>query len=108
MLNAPKTVKPPKVKTSTPPKPLKIVAPIDLEIAVSMPAIFEVDNRGKGYRTFNFESPIDGSLFSFLSYKEARAARESLRPAICQLENYENVHRQSTGGKSAVDDEDDE
>jgi hypothetical protein len=85
----------------------KIKAPVDT-IAVSMPAISEVENRGKNYRSFCFESPLDGSVFSFLSYKEARGARESFRPAICQMETYENTHRQSTGKKLAVDDEDDE
>jgi hypothetical protein len=81
----------------------RIKAPVD-EIAVSMPAIFEVENRGRNYRSFCFESPLDGSVFSFLCYKDARAARESLRPAICQMETYDRVVRQKTV-KKPVDDE---
>jgi hypothetical protein len=83
-LNIPRPPKTPTLKT---PKVQKIVVPVDT-IAVSMPSIFEVENRGKNYRSFCFESPLDGSVFSFSSYKEARGARESFRPAI----------RQETGG----------
>ena len=96
-LNIPRPPKPPQT-----PKVKKIKAPVD-EIAVSMPSIFEVENRGKNYRSFCSESPLDGNIFSFLSYREARAARESFRPAICQMETYENTHRQSTGKKLTVD-----
>lgn len=55
-----------------PPKNVATVKPDAPELIVSIPGIYEVQNRGKGYTSFRFESPIDGSVFSFSSFKEGK------------------------------------
>jgi hypothetical protein len=91
-----KTVKP------KPPKPLRA----EPELIINLPGIFEVENRGRGTRSFRFESPVDGATFAFESFREARAARETMRAEFRQLAAYQNTHRQSTGRKSVDEDED--
>jgi hypothetical protein len=101
-LNIPRTPKPPK-----PPKIKKIKGPVDPELVVDLPGIYPVENRGKGYTSFRFDSPIDGSIFSFSSFKEARKERQQMMSAFRQQAVFESVQRQSSGKKPAVDDEGD-
>jgi hypothetical protein len=90
------------------PKPAKvhkIVAVVEPELIIDVPGIFEIQNRGKNYTTYNFTNPIDQSTFTFSSFHEARQARESMRDVFIQQARFEAVVRQKTG-KKPVDDED--
>jgi hypothetical protein len=90
------------VLTSEPPKP----APNDtLELVIDIPGIFEVQNRGRGYTSYNFTSPVDGSTFTFSSFKDARKGRQAMMTAFEQQAVFESVFRQKTGKKPADDDE---
>jgi hypothetical protein len=92
-------------KTLPKPKPVPKVIPSDPEPIVDIPGIFEVQNRGRGYTSYNFTSPIDQGTFTFSSFKEARAARESMRAEFRQLAAYQNTHRQSTGKRNDEDED---
>ena len=65
---------PPTQSITPPPTKLTTVTP---ELVIDIPGIFEIQNRGKNYTSYNFTSPIDGSTFSFPSFKEARQARQA-------------------------------
>jgi hypothetical protein len=79
-------------------------APSDTpELVIDIPGIYEVQNRGKGYTSFRFESPIDGSIFSFPSWAEARTARKSMMAVFRQQAVFDGVVRQKTGKKPATD-----
>jgi hypothetical protein len=82
-------------------KPQKAQPTVDSELAIVLPGIFEIQNRGKGCTSFNFTSPIDDSTFSFPSFKEARKARESMRGAFEQLAVYENTQTNPRQRRSA-------
>jgi hypothetical protein len=69
---------------------------------VDIPGIYEIENRGRGYTSFRFESPIDGSVFSYESFKDARKARQSMMAAFRQLAAYDSTHRQSTAARRAT------
>jgi hypothetical protein len=94
-------------KIAKPPKSVAKVIPEAAELIVDLPGIYEVQNRGKGYTSFRFESPIDGSVFSFSSFREARTGRQEMMRAFRQQAVFESVVRQKTGKKPA-DDEDTE
>jgi hypothetical protein len=94
-------------KAPRPPKVKKIKPPVDPKLIVDCPGIWEVENRGRDTRTFNFTSLIDSSTFSFPSFREARQARQEMMQAFRQQAVFESVHRQTTGKKPAVDDEGD-
>jgi hypothetical protein len=101
-LDAPQPVK--AIKSPANPKTLPS---FDSELVIDIPGIFEVQNRGRGYTSYNFTSPVDGSTFTFSSFKEARKGRLEMIKAFRQLAVFESVQRQSTG-KKRVDDEGDE
>jgi hypothetical protein len=88
-------------------KPQKPVSNDTPELTIDIPGIYEVENRGKGYTSFRFDSPIDGSVFAFESFKEARKERQQMMSAFRQQAVFESVVRQKTGKKPA-DDEGDE
>ena len=101
----PNDPKVPPISTITPsPKSVRSDTP---ELVVDVPGIYEVQNRGKGYTSFRFESPIDGSVFSFPSFQDARKVRKSMLAVFEQQARFESVHRQSTGGRPAVDSDED-
>jgi len=100
--DAPQPVK--AIKSLPNPTPLPQVDP---ELVIDLPGIWEIQNRGKNYTTYNFTSPIDQSTFTFSSFKEARKARESMRDIFVQQAQFEAVVRQKTGKKPQVDVEDD-
>jgi hypothetical protein len=102
-LNIPRTPQTPQT-----PKVKKIKAPVDPELVIDLPGIYQVENRGKGCISFRFESLIDGSVFSFSSFKEARQTRQEMMDAFRQQVVFESVQRQSSGKKPVVDEEDDE
>jgi hypothetical protein len=83
-----------------PKKPRKL--PPEPELVIDLPGIWEVENRGRGYRSFNFTSPIDGSTFTFSSFREARQGRNEMMSAWRQQARYESVYRQSTGCPAPV------
>jgi hypothetical protein len=92
-----------KIKKALLPKP----APEEPEPIVDISGIYEVENRGRGRRSFRFESPIDGSVFSYESFKDARQARQSMMATFKQLAAYDSTHRQSTAARRATAAEDD-
>jgi hypothetical protein len=49
----------PPISTITSPAPN--VAPIEPELVIDVPGIFEIQNRSRNYTSYNFTSPIDGS-----------------------------------------------
>jgi hypothetical protein len=100
--DAPQLVK--AIKSLPNPKPLPQVDP---ELVIDIPGIWEIQNRGKNYITYNFTSPIDQTTFTFSSFKQARQAHQEMMKAFRQQAVFESVRRQSTGKKLAVDDEDD-
>jgi hypothetical protein len=75
------------------------------ELIVDVPGIYEVENRGRGTRSFNFTSTIDGSTFSFPSFAEARQARQAMMKAFRQQAVFESVVRQKTGKKPEADED---
>ena len=84
--------------------PPKNVAKSILEapkLIVSLPGIYEVENRGKGYTSFRFENPVDGSTFAFESFAEARKARKCMVAIFEQQSKFDGVKRQSTGKPAA-------
>jgi hypothetical protein len=91
---------PPKMKL---PKVQKIVVPVDPELVIDLPGIWEIQNRGKNYTTYNFTSPIDQTSFTFSSFREARKARGSMGDVFVQQARFEAVVRQKTGKKPEVD-----
>jgi hypothetical protein len=70
---------------------------VEPEMAIDIPGIYEVQNRGRGYTSFRFESPIDNSIFSFPSFAEARKARKSMMAVFEQQAKFDAVQRQSKG-----------
>jgi hypothetical protein len=67
------------------------------ELIVDLPGIYEIEHRGRGTRSFRFESPVDGSVFAFESFKEARKERQQMMTAFRQQAVFESVVRQKTG-----------
>jgi hypothetical protein len=90
-------------KIAKPQKPAPSVTPATPELIVDVPGIYEVENRGRGTRSFNFTSTIDGSTFSFPSFKEAREARQAMMRAFRGQAVFESVVRQKTGKKPEAD-----
>jgi hypothetical protein len=109
----PKAQKAPQIEPIIPPirsisLPPTSVAPTSLAtpaLIVDLPGIYEVENRGRGTRSFRFESTIDGSVFAFDTFREARMAREKMRGAFEQQSKFDAVQRQSSG-KPASDEGD--
>ena len=98
---SPDAPQPPQAIKSLPnPKPLPQVDP---ELVIDLPGIWEIQNRGKNYTTYNFTSPIDQTTFTFPSFRDARKARESMRDVFVQQARFEAVVRQKTGKKPEVE-----
>ena len=81
-----------------PPKP---ATKVKTELVIDVPGIFEIQNRGKNYTSYNFTSPVDNSTFSFPSFSEARQARKSMMAIFEQQSKFDGVQRQSTGRPAA-------
>jgi hypothetical protein len=90
-----------------PNEPRRAATTASVEDSKAVPGIFEIQNRGRGYRTFNFTSPIDDSAFSFSSWAEAKKTRQSMMKAFEQQARFDGCVRQKTG-KKPEDDELDE
>jgi hypothetical protein len=64
-------------------------------IEIALPPIKETEWRGARRTSYSFLGPDEHTVFAFDSFKEARTARESLRPAYEQSAIFENVKRQA-------------
>jgi hypothetical protein len=87
------------IKSPPKPKPLPTVDP---ELVIDIPGVWEVQNRGRGTRSFNFTSLVDNSTFSFPTFREARQARAEMMDAFRQQAVFESVHRRLLAREHSV------